>query len=85
MKSAKQEALLCRQHRAIQRAQSLKQRERRQALWRANRCEHARTQKADIQQILRRGYRGSAEPKLRERLKAIEDRERRYCQTTRHH
>lgn len=68
----------------LKQTQGAKAKAQRQAAWRANRCEHAKSQKEDIKAVLRRGYRATTERHLKERLKKIEDRERRYCcQTTR--
>jgi ADP-ribosylglycohydrolase len=49
------------------------------------RCEQARTEKEDLQALLRHGYPAKSKPQLKQRLKDIENRERRYCQATRHH
>jgi hypothetical protein len=73
------------QQQALKKTQSAKAKAQRQTAWHANRCEHAKSQKAEVEATLRHGYRATQERHLRERLKKIEDRERRYCQTTRHH
>ena len=74
-----------RRQKAVIQTQQAKAKAKRQAAWRANRCEHAKSQKADIQATLRHGYRVTAEYHLKERLRKIEERERRYCQTTWNH
>jgi hypothetical protein len=73
------------QQKALRQAEAAKAKAQKQAAWRANLCEHAQSQKADILATLRHGYRATAKHHLKERLKKIEERERRYCQTTWHH
>lgn len=73
------------QQKAFRQTQRAKAKTQRQMAWRANRCEHAQSQRADIQATLRHGYHAKQEHHLRERLKKIEARERRYCQITRNH
>lgn len=96
---AVQKEQVIRQRKKHQHAETIKRQQRRKAQrekkaqlkaekrtrWYAERCESAKKKKAALHDRLRRGYSAKTGERIKEQLQRIEERERKYCESSRHH